>query len=39
MKKLGYLVLAMFSSLMLAACAQQKSEEKEKEDTENFFHG
>lgn len=31
MKKLGYLVLAMFSSLMLAACAQQKSEEKEKE--------
>ena len=31
MKKLGYLFLAMFSSLMLAACAEQKSEEKEKE--------
>ncbi|MER2121935.1 MAG: carbonic anhydrase family protein [Solibacillus sp.] len=31
MNKLGYLFLAMFSSLMLAACAEQKSEEKEKE--------
>lgn len=29
MKKHGYLFLAMFSSLMLAACAEQKSEEKE----------
>ncbi|MEK5079019.1 carbonic anhydrase family protein [Solibacillus sp. FSL W7-1436] len=29
MKKLGYLFFAMFSSLMLAACAEQKSEEKE----------
>lgn len=29
MKKHGYLFLAMFSSLMLAACAEEKSEEKE----------